>query len=239
MTAQALRRPAFLRTALVLLLLCQLMVWWQVRDIRPQLDIVAEVPTHNAAQAMSLGDAEFYFRWLALNVQNSGDTYGRFTALREYDYARLYAWLELLDSLDSHSNMMPSMAAYYFSQTQKTEDIRYLVDYLYAHATRDIANKWWWLIQAGYLANHKLNDMDLTLKVSKPLLNPAVPVWAQQMLAVVHESRGEMDDALNIMEAIRDHAEHIPDADLRYMEYFVRERLHKLEEFNQKAPKAP
>jgi hypothetical protein len=237
--AQALRLPASMRAALLLLLVCQLVIWWQVRGIAPALDIVPEVPTTHAAQAMSLGDEQFYFRWLALNVQNSGDTYGRFTALRDYDYARLYAWLELLDRLDSHSNMMPSMAAYYFSQTQKTQDVRYLVDYLYQHATRDIGNKWWWLIQAGYLAQHKLKDMDLALKVTKPLLNPAVPVWAQQMLAVVHESRGEMDDALNIMESIRDNARHIPDADLRYMEYFVRERLHKLDEFNQNAPKTP
>jgi hypothetical protein len=218
-----------LKAGLLCLLACQGMAWWQTRSIKPKLGIVPEVPTIAAAKALSLGDEQFYFRWQALELQNAGDTYGRFTALREYDYKKLSDWLYLLDRLDSRSNMMPSLAAYYFSQTQKTQDIRYIIDYLYEHASHDVAHKWWWLLQAIYLAQHKLNDMDLALKVAKPLVNKDVPVWAQQMTAVVYEKRGEMDDALRIMETIRDNADHIPDADLRYMEYFVKERLHKLE----------
>jgi hypothetical protein len=219
------------------LVLCQLVFWYQTRELKPRLDIVPEVPDKVAVQAMSLGDNQFYFRWLALNLQNAGDSYGRFTALKDYDYHKLSQWFTLLDTLDSRSNMIPSMAAYYFSQTQHVPDVRYVVDYLYAHATRDIAHKWWWLIQALYLAQHRLKDMDLALKVAKPLVNKQVPVWAQQMTAVVHETRGEMDDALRIMETIRDNADHIPEADLRYMNYFVKERIHKLEEFERSAGK--
>ena len=214
---------------LLVLLACQAVFWQQTHGIRPQLGIVADAPSVPAIKALSLGDDQFYFRWLALELQNTGDTYGRFTALKEYDYKKLSEWFLLLDRLDARSNMIPSLAAYYYSQTQNTQDVRYIVDYLYEHATRDVAHKWWWLLQAIYLAQHRLNDMDLALKVAKPLVNKDVPVWAQQMTAVVYEQRGEMDDALRIMEAIRDHAEHIPDADLRYMEYFVKERLHKRE----------
>jgi hypothetical protein len=72
--------------------------------------------------------------------------------------------------------------------------------------------------------------MDLAMKMAAPLVNPKVPVWAQQMAAVMHEKRGEMDDALHIMESIRDNAPDISDADLRYMTYFVKERLHRLDE---------
>ena len=50
------------------------------------------------------------------------------------------------------------------------------------------------------------------------------------MAAVVHEKRGEMDDALRIMETIRDHASELSDTDLKYMTYFVKERLHRLDE---------
>lgn len=229
------------RTAILgglwLLLACQLWFWLQTRDIRPQTEIVPDVPTQAAAKALSLGDDEFYFRWLALNVQNAGDTYGRFTALKNYDFGKLHEWFTLLDTLDSKSDMIPAMAAYYFSQTQHTPDVRYVVDYLYTHAMRDVPHKWWWLLQAEYLAQHKLNDMDLALKMAKPLVNPDVPVWAQQMTAVVYEKRGEMEDALRIMETIRDNEKDIPLPDLRYMEYFVKERLHKLDEFNQSAGK--
>ncbi len=219
--------------ALAACMLLQLGFWSQTKAITPPMNIVPEVPSREAVRALSFGDDEFFFRVLAFNLQNAGDTYGRFTSLKLYDAGKLYQWFTLLDTLNARSNMMPAMAAYYFSQTQHTPDVRYMVDYLYEHSSRDVGHKWWWLLQAIYLAQHKLNDMDLALKVSQPLVNPEVPAWAQQMAAVVREKRGEFEDALSIMETIRDNAKEISDADLKYMTYFVKERLGKLED---KAP---
>lgn len=220
------------------LILCfaalQLGFWHETRGIKPDLSVVPDVPGRAAVHALAFGDNQFYFRTLAFTLQNAGDTFGRFTALRYYDFNKLYHWFNLLDELDARSNMIPSLATYYFAQTQNTPDVRYVVDYLYVHATRDVEHKWWWLLQSIYLAMHKLNDMDLALKVAKPMVNPKVPIFAQQMAAVVHEKRGEMEDALKIMETIKDNADAIPDADFKYMTYFVKERLKTLEEAQQK-----
>ena len=43
---------------------------------------------------------------------------------------------------------------------------------------------------------HKLGDMNLALKVAKPLQDNSVPVWAREMTAVVHEKRGEMEEVV-------------------------------------------
>jgi hypothetical protein len=188
--------------ALLVCALLQLGFWSQTKDIKPDLGVVPDVPGRAAVQALAFGDNQFYFRVLAFMLQNAGDTYGRFTALRYYDFNKLYHWFSLLDELDSRSNMIPSIASYYFAQTQNTADVRYIVDYLYAHSIRDIERKWWWLLQSIYLASHKLNDMDLALKVAKPMVNPKVPLFAQEMAAVVHEKRGEMEDALAVMDTI-------------------------------------
>jgi hypothetical protein len=225
--------------ALALCVMLQLGFWFKTKDITPDLAIVPPVPGEQAVQALSFGDTQFYFRVLALELQNAGDTYGRFTSLRYYDFNKLYHWFKLLDTLDFRSDMMPAMATYYFSQTQNTADIRYIVDYVYEHATRDVPKKWWWLMQSIYLAQHKLKDMDLALKVAAPLVNDGVPVFAQHMAAVVHEKRGEMEDALRIMETIRDNAKDIPEADLKYMNYFVKERLNMLEQYEKDAQKKP
>lgn len=209
----------------------QLGYWYNTKGIVPEMGIVPDVPGRQAIHALTFGDDQFYFRILTFNIQNAGDTFGRSTSLRYYDFNKLYHWFNLLDELDPKSNMVPAMATYYFSQTQNTEDVRYVVDYLYTHSVRDVGAKWWWLVQSIYLAMHKLNDNDLALKVSAPLVNKAVPVWAQQMAAVVREKRGEMEDAYNIMQTIKEHAEKddIKDMDLKYMTYFIKERLHKLE----------
>lgn len=216
--------------ALILCLCLQLGYWCETRAIEPDLGIVPDVPGRAALHALTFGDDELFFRAFAFDLQNAGDTYGRFTSLRFYDFNKLYHWFNLLDELDAKSNMVPAMASYYFAQTQNTPDVRYVVDYLYSHSMHDVAHKWWWLLQAIYLSMHKLNDMDLALKVAKPLQTDGVPVWARQMTAVVYEKRGEMDDALSIMETIKDNVKDIPDADLRYMTYFVRERAKRLED---------
>ena len=218
------------RDVLVFLLFlgAQVLFWQQTHTIRPDLTIVPTPPGVTAVHALTLGDDEFYFRALALHLQNMGDTFGRFTALRYYDYSKLYAWFALLDTLDDRSDTLPFLASYYYSQTQNTPDVRYMVDYLYTHSTRDVGKHWWWLLQGMYLAMHKLNDMELAVKVASPMVNPAVPVWAQQMVAVVHEKRGEMDDALRIMETIQQNSSSLSDMDLKYMTYFIEERLNKL-----------
>jgi len=218
---------------LLALVACNMLFWSQTRGIRPELGIVPPIPSKEELALLQMGDSQFYFRALALQMQNAGDTYGRFTALRQYDMSKVQQWGALLDTLDATSDMMPAMVAYYFSQTQNEKDVRPLVNYLYEHSTRDIKHKWWWLLQSIYLAEYKLNDMDLALKVASPLVNKDVPIWAQQMAAVVREKRGEMDDALAIMETIKDNADAIPERDLKYMVYFVKERLKRLDKLNE------
>lgn len=233
MMARVIRKWLCEYTPLLFCVALQIGFWHETRSMKPNLGIVPEVPGKVALGALTFGDSQFYFRVLAFRLQNAGDTFGRFTALRYYDFNRLYHWFTLLDTLDRRSNMIPSMATYYFSQTQNVTDVRYVVNYLYEHATRDVEHKWWWLLQSIYLSMHRLNDMDLALKVATPMVNPKVPAFAQQMAAVVHEKRGEMDDALTIMETIQNNAEHISESDLKFMAHFVKERLKRLDAIRQ------
>ena len=223
---------------LAVLVVSQIGYWYQTKGIVPKLEVVPPAPSKEALHAMSFGDDEFYFRTLTFNMQNFGDSFGRFTPLKDYSFAALSKWFYLLDELDSTSDMVPAMAVYYFAQTQNGEDVRYVVDYVYDHSLRDVGKKWWWLVQAIYLSMHKMDDKDLALKVSMPLVNPDVPAWAQQMAAVVREKRGEFEDALQIMQVIKDNAHDIQDRDLKYMTYFIKERLGKLEKMQKQHKKS-
>ncbi len=89
--------------------------------------------------------SNFIFRNFAFKIQNAGDSWGRFTALKHYNYQKLQGWFYLLDELDSQSNFIPSLASYYYSQTQNPEDTIYIIEYLRDHANKDLRNKWWWL----------------------------------------------------------------------------------------------
>ncbi len=227
----------------ILAILCLLglqVAWWShTRHILPTMEIVPDVPGVDTVKALSLGDDHAYFRVLALQLQSAGDTFGRFTALKKYDYNKLYHWFSLLDKLDWRSNHVPAMAGYYFSQTQHVKDVRYVVDYLIEHAQHDVQKKWWWLTQAVYLANHKLKDKDLALKAANLLVGVKnIPIWAQQLPAIVHEQRGEMDDAKTIIEQVMKNTDQLTQGELNYMRYFVEERIQRLDQMEKQFDEA-
>lgn len=222
----------FLRLYGLFALLCiaQVVFWTQSRNILPDMTIVPDVPGKEAVKALSLGDEQFYFRLLALRIQNAGDTFGRFTPLKDYDYDKLSKWFSLLDMLDDESDYIPSLATYYYSQTQNTPDVRYVVDYLYEHAKDRPERKWWWLIQAMYLANHKLDDKELALEVGKPLPDAkGIPLWARHFPAFIYEQQGEVDQALYVMEHVLQEYEDekLSREDFNFMKYFIQERLER------------
>jgi len=227
-------RSLILKLSLILVLGLQVSFWYKTKHIKPDMIIVPEVPKLFTVKLLSLGDDQFYFRNLAFKIQNAGDSWGRFTALKDYNYEKLQGWFFLLDELDSKSNFVPSLASYYYSQTQKPEDTVYIVEYLREHAKKDPRTKWWWLSQAVYIANHRLKDKDLALEVAYELAatpeDVDMPYWARQMPAFIHEQRGETDAAKNIIVDILNNFEEFTPGELNFMEYFIRDRLED-EEF--------
>jgi hypothetical protein len=226
-------KTRFIKTDILLYIfvVLQVLLWDTTRKYRPDFTIVPDVPSEMSVKAFSFGDEQFYFRTLAFGLQNAGDTFGRFTALKLYDYNKLYQWFKLLDTLDSKSNFVPSIAAYYYSQTQNTPDVKHVVKYLEEHAWLDDYNKyhkWWWLSQAVYLSNHKLKDKDWALQIAKKLAETPrndIPIWAKQMPAFILEQKGEEEQAMGIIASILENVEKIDEGELNFMAYFVTERL--------------
>lgn len=222
----------FLKTDIYLyiFLVVQIALWTQTRHFKPDYTIVPDVPSELSVKAFSFGDEQFYFRTLAFDLQNAGDTFGRFTALKLYNYEKLYHWFSLLDKLDSKSHFVPSIAAYYYSQTQNTPDIKYVVKYLEETSEKDLYNKWWWMSQAVYLANHKLEDKDWALRLAYKLASTPrndIPLWAKQMPAFILEQKGEEQQAMQIIADILKNVDKIDEGELNFMSYFVSERLKK------------
>ncbi len=219
----------------ILFLALQAGFWWRSLDYKPTLEIVPNVPSEISVKAISFGDFQFFFRVLGFQLQNFGDTFGRYTPLKDYDYAKLEQWFRLLDKFDKTSNYIPSMASYYFSQSQHREDVRYIISYLRSHAEGRLKEKWWWQAQAVYLAEHKLEDHDLALELALPLVKEqGVPIWVNQLAAFIYEKKGEFDSALGIMNTIQENIRDIPPGELKFMQYFVKERLAALEDKEKK-----
>ena len=215
----------------------QILFWFKTENIKPNLGIVPEVPTIGTIKSLSLGDDQFLFRYKGLRIQNSGDTYGRFSPLKNYDYSKLYQWFMLLDKLDSKSNYIPSMASYYFSMTQNEKDTIYIINYLTQHADKDPQKKWWWYYQALFLANNIYKDKDLALEIAKKLKDNSpnsAPLWTKQMYAIILSDKGEKCESVRVIYSILKEYENknISLNEMNFMRYFIIQKIKELKEEN-------
>lgn len=215
--------------------LIQILFWFKTENIKPSVYVVPPLPNKYSIEALSLGDKEFYFRILASKIQNAGDTFGRFTPLKEYDYEKLYQWWKILDSLNDKSNLIPTLASYYYSQTQNIEDNIYIVKYLDEHSSKDLDKNWWWMYQAIYIANISLKDHQLALKLAYKLSKADVkkaPLWIKEMPAFIHSRYGEDCEAFAIISRLLKENENgihkIKAEELSFMNHFIKQRLVNL-----------
>lgn len=215
----------------------QIFFWKHTENIKTPFDIIPPAPNKYAVSTLSLGDNEFLFRILATRLQNSGDVFAGFVALKNYDYQRIYQWMKVLDSLNYESNLVPSLASYYFAQTQNKPDSIYIINYLDEHASQNVDKKWWWLYQAIFIAKKNLQDqnraLDLAYKLSQNNAENA-PIWTKQMPAFLHEENGEGCMAFAVIQKLISESENgireIKPDEMNFMRYFIKDRLQHLKD---------
>ena len=224
---------------MIIALAAQVFFWFKAESIKPNLEIVANPPSKAVLEVNSLGDKEFYFRTQALRIQNMGDTFGRFSALKDYDYKKLYHWFKLMDTLDNRSNFVPAIVSYYFSNTPEAEDTRYLIKYLREHAAQNPEKKWWWLYQATYIANRTLEDKDLAVEIALEMRDtsgPDAPLWTKNFAAFLYEDMGDACQSYFIIKQILDDydagKQKAKEYEIEFMGQFIKERLSRLKEGN-------
>lgn len=203
--------------------------WCGSRDVYVRWSGVPPVPSRYGAVTMTLGDPEFSYRALAIMLQNLGDVGNDVTPLKDYNYAELGKWLNLMTSLDPVSNHIPMIAAYYFGGTRVPKDVGVIVNYLEKAGTIPLPEKWRWLGHAVYLAQHRMYNYDLALKLAYELQrlpnSDTFPQWARQMPAFVLEKRGDKDAARELMEQMMLTQKNLLPQEINTMKAFLVEQL--------------
>lgn len=198
----------------------------------PELPILPEVPSELSMQVKSLGDSQFNFRLTGVELQNSGDTFGRFTSLKDYNYETLRDWFLMLDNVDDKSSLMPSLASYYYVNTQNPADTRYLVEYLEARFDRDPDKNWWWLVEAISISQFKLRDNPTALRLAFKINSASKvkkPAWVRDMPAIIYAQMGENELAYKIIQDLLQNHDDYTQGELNYLSLFVRDRLKILD----------
>jgi hypothetical protein len=180
---------------------------WALHHERPRLGILPPLPTAAAVRAMSFGDSQFLYRSFVLQIQNAGDTGGRFTPMSMYDMTAVVPWLGVLQTLDFRSNHYAMLAVRYFSEGRTPKDLRLLIDFIDRDVNLAPDRKWIWQTQAVALARDKLKDLEYALVLSRKLVQladfiPTGYIWALQMEPILLADLGRTAEARSIMDAI-------------------------------------
>lgn len=220
----------------ILLLFIQFLFWKKYANFRAKLEVVNTPPNEKTMKAFTFGDDEFFYRIKSFKVQNMGDTYARNTPLRDYDYRKLYGWFKELEKLDYNSNYLPSMVAYYFSQTQNIEDRIYVVRFLLEHALKNPEKKWWWMYQASYIAYYTMNNKDLGLRIAYLLRKyspDSAPIWIKQTYSFLLSDRGNTCETIRVinetlMDLEKNKTDEKKEKELNYMKFFLNNEMKKI-----------
>lgn len=177
-----------------------------------------------------LGDPELSYRALALMLQNLGDVGVDTTPLKGYNYERLGRWFFLLDSLDPFSDHVPMIAAYYFGATRIPNDAAVVADYLGKVGQATAGEKWRWLAQAAYLAQHRMNNLDLALSFAYKLSRMGqagvdMPQWARQMPAFILRTKGDKEAARQLMKNMLVTEKSAHPAEINFMQSYLIDEL--------------
>jgi len=218
------------RSMLFLALAVNVLFWGWSRKVYPQWEGVPPPPDRRASAVMALSDTQFSYRFFALMLQNLGDVGRDVTPLKKYDYKRLSQWFLLLHGLDPASDHIPMIAAHYFGATRVPADAAEVVKYLSAVGQIPVGDKWRFLAHAAFLAQHRMNDTDLALKLAYRLTEMnqegvSMPQWARQMPAFILAEKGDKAAAREFMSnmLVTGFAEH-PE-EINFMKSFLIDRI--------------
>lgn len=178
---------------IIIFFVAQICVWFFAHTIKPKYIITPFPPTKTEIEAMSFGDRQLLFRMLVFKIQNAGDAIGQYHNFNEYDYKKLRTWFEALDDIDSHSEYIPYMAAYYYSIVRNVEKSKIIADYIANYASVDPQKHWRLMTTALYIYKTQVPHSENEIyAIGELLLTQKIPMWAKALAAFFLKESGDL-----------------------------------------------
>jgi hypothetical protein len=217
--------------ALALAFVVQLGLGQQIKQIPQEWEIVPPPPTQRAVQLAAFGDRQFLHRVYARQIQEFGDTGGRTTRMVDYDMGQVVLWLDLLDQLDSQSQYQLALGLRYFASTPRQDQLITLVDYASRAVTLNPINRAQWLREAIVIADRRLKNQALALRVADQLAAvdwPDLNILAYQLAPLLRAKYGDFQGAAaGMQKALSKVGARTPEQEVTFMTNFVAEMQAK------------
>lgn len=221
--------PTYILIVFIIALCCQI-YWSTLRPIQPaNIKALPVPPTHNIAQLIGLGDTLAIAKILLLWLQAFDNQPGLSVPLKALDFQRLIHWLTRIQELDERSQYPLLMAARIYGAVSDHATQRQIIGFIHRQFVKDPNRRWPALDHAIYIAQHRLKDNDLALKLARSLsLHVSAtdtPPWLQQIELYLLEDMGEIEAAKILIINLIDNGVITDPNELQ----FLRDRLQRLQ----------
>ncbi len=185
--------------AIVLALAVQCAWSARARHLESLPAAIPPAPTLGILDAFAFGDPAAVSYLISLRLQSVDDGFARVSSFATLHYGHLSDWLSLALDLDPVGHYPLLLASHVYSQVQDPARQRRMIALVRAQANKDLSRRWQWLAHVSIMARHRLHDPRLALSLASDLAHApgsiAMPGWARQMAAFLHEDLGEHDAA--------------------------------------------
>lgn len=185
----------------------------------------------SAYRQAAMGSEQLLGHLLSIRLQLHDNQIGRHFRYSLMDYDVLLDWLDQISDLSPGTEYPMLLASRIYTQTGSSERLRKILGFIERRFDDEPQLHWRRLAEASLIAKHKLQDLELALKLAQKLsAQPAtvtMPQWARDFELLLLAELNELESAITIIEAmLSSGAIHDPD-ELRFLQ-------QKLSEFQQK-----
>lgn len=186
-------------------------------------------------RAMAMGSERLMSYLLAIRLQLHDNQAGQHFRYSLMDYRLLVNWLEHISELDPKSEYPMLLASRVYTSTRDDSRLREILGYIEREFDQDPQLHWRRLAEASLIARHRLNDLELALRLAEKLAQQPVsvemPHWARDFEFLLLAELNELESAIAIIQALLQSGSVSDPDEQRFL-------VEKLSEFQQKLLKS-
>ena len=188
-------------------------------------------------RGLAMGSEQLFGYLLALRLQLHDSQAGRHFRYSLIDYELLVSWLDRITEISSGTEYSMLLASRVYSSTNDEGRLRTILGFIEQRFDDDPQLHWRRLVEASVIAKHKLQDLELALRMAEKITQqPAsveMPHWARDFQFLLLADLNEYESAIAIIQALlRTEAVNDPD-ERRFLEGKLLDFQQKLFESQQ------
>ena len=229
--------PGWISAAFLLLLVFQILLGIQKEPPEARIHELPSTPPLAYLKVLDFGDPQFLSRLIVLWLQAHDYQQGVSLSYSEINYERLISWLDASVELDSRHDYPLLLASRVYTMVADSERQKLMLEYVaHAFAERPV-QRWRFLAHAVYVARHRLENKNLSLKYARLLREETrqgeVPDWARQMHIFILADMGKIEAAKVLLGGLHESGELQDEGEYKYLLKRLQEQ--EREQGNQKS----